>query len=89
MGVILSCFDVIDANSIAVRRPVMVTNRAASFRETGMVIIGVFDGRKLEVIIRPAIMLPQASRLIGLTTAGSFSLMGERGKNRGVPIVTK
>lgn len=34
-------------------------------------------------------MLPQASRLIGLITAGLFSLIGERGLNRGWPIVTK
>lgn len=85
----MNCFDVIVASSIATRKPVMVTMRAASFREGGMVIIGVLEGRKLEVIIRPAVMLPHASRLIGLITAGLFSLIGERGRNRGPPIVTK
>lgn len=28
-------------------------------------------------------MLPQASRLMGLMTAGLFSLIGESGENRG------
>lgn len=43
----------------------------------------------LEVISSPAIMLPQANRLIGLITAGLFSLIGDRGLNRGKPIETK
>lgn len=41
--------------------------------------MGVFMGTMLEVIRRPAMMLPQASRLIGLITAGLFSLIGENG----------
>lgn len=49
----------------------------------GMVIIGVLRGVIFEIIRRPAIMLPQARRLIGLITAGLFSLIGESGKNRG------
>lgn len=89
MGVVLNCFDVIDASSMAVRNPIIVTVKAASFSRGGIVITGVLDGRKFDVIIRPAVMLPQASRLIGLITAGSFSLIGERGRNRGVPMVTK
>jgi len=54
-----------------------------------MVMMGVLRGVMLEVIIRPATMLPQASRLIGLITAGLFSLIGERAGKRGWPIETK
>lgn len=54
-----------------------------------MVMIGVLIGRIFEVIRRPAKMLPQARRLIGLIVVGSFSLMGERGLNRGWPRDTK
>lgn len=89
IGVGLNCLAVRAASSMAVKRPIIVTARAASLRRGGMVITGVLVGRTFEVRIRPATMLPQASRLIGLITAGSFSLMGERGRNRGVPIVTK
>lgn len=46
----------------------IVTRRAASLSTGGMVMIGVFKGRILEVRIRPATMLPQANRLIGLIT---------------------
>lgn len=67
----------------------MVTIRAANFRVVGIDMTGVFIGRILRVITKPAIILPQASRLIGLTVAGSFSLIGERGLNRGFPIHTK
>jgi len=66
-----------------------VTARAASLSSGGMVITGVFSGKILEVISRPAIMLPQASRLIGLITAGLFSLIGESELNRGWPMTTK
>lgn len=34
-------------------------------------------------------MLPQASRLMGLITAGSFSLMGDSAAKRGCPAETK
>lgn len=78
-----------DANSSAVRRPRIVTIRAASFSRGGIDMIGVFKGVILEVIRRPAIMLPQASRLMGLITVGLFSLMGERALNRGWPMATK
>jgi len=57
--------------------------RAASFSRGGIDIIGVFRGVMLEVIKRPARMLPQANRLIGLITVGLFSLMGEWVLNRG------
>lgn len=89
LGVGFSCLDVRDASSKPVRRPVIVTARAATFRRGGIVIIGVFIGRIFEVITSPATMLPQARRLMGLITAGSFSLMGDRGGNRGVPMATK
>lgn len=78
-----------EASSRAISTPRIVTRRAASFRTGGIVITGVFRGRMLEVIKRPATMLPQASRLIGLITAGLFSLIGERELNRGCPITTK
>lgn len=77
------------ASSKAVNRPRAVTMSALSFRLGCMVMIGVFRGVMLEVMRRPAIMLPQASRLIGLITAGLFSLMGDRGRKRGWPIETK
>lgn len=86
---ILSCLLVSEASSRAVSRPRMVTISALNFSEGCMVIMGVFRGVMLEVIIRPAIMLPQASRLIGLITAGSFSLIGESAGKRGWPIETK
>lgn len=58
----------------------IVTSNALSFSAGGIVIMGVFVGRKFEVMTSPAIMLPQASRLIGFSTVGLFSLMGERGR---------
>lgn len=57
--------------------------------EEGIVITGVLGKVILVVISRPARMLPQARRLIGLRTIGSFSLMGDRGAKRGWPMVTK
>ena len=89
MGVGLNCLVVSDASSKAIIRPPIVTIKAASFRRGGMVMTGVFNGRMFEVMRRPAIMLPQASRLMGLMTAVLFSLIGERGLNRGWPIETK
>jgi len=88
-GVGLNCLLVRDANSRAIIRPRIVTARAASFNKGGIDMTGVFKGRMLEVIRRPAIMLPHASRLMGLITAGLFSLMGERALNRGCPMDTK
>lgn len=89
VGVRLNCLFVRDASSKAKRSPRAVTISAASFRLAGMVITGVLRGKMLEVIRRPAMMLPQASRLIGLITAGLFSLIGERGLKRGWPIETR
>lgn len=77
------------ASSRATSSPITVTARAANLRRRGMVMIGVFTGVKLEVIRRPAIMLPHASRLIGLITAELFSLIGDKVLNRGKPIETK
>lgn len=88
-GVGLNCLFVRDASSKARSRPRMVTVRAASLSIGGMDMTGVFRGRMLDVINRPAMMLPQARRLIGLITAGLFSLIGERELNRGWPIETK
>lgn len=89
LGVGLNCLFVSWASSRAVNRPIRVTSSAASLRVVGIVIIGVLGITMFEVISRPARMLPQASRLIGLMTAGLFSLIGDRGLNRGCPIVTK
>lgn len=88
-GVGLNCLLVKEASSRAVSSPRIVTVRAASFRRGGMLMTGVFRGIIEEVIIRPAIMLPQARRLIGLITAGLFSLIGESDEKRGWPMDTK
>lgn len=72
-----------DASSRARSRPIIDTIRAASFSKGCMDIIGVFRGITLEVISKPTIILPQAKRLIGLITAGLFSLIGESELNRG------
>lgn len=85
----MCCFAVSCASSSASSKPKRVTRRAASFRSRGMDITGVFRGIILEVSRRPAIMLPQASRLMGLSTTGLFSLIGERTLNRGWPMETK
>ena len=66
-----------------------VTSNALSLSVAGIVMMGVFVGRKFDVIISPAIMLPQASRLIGFNTVGLFSLIGESGRYRGWPIEAK
>jgi len=89
VGVTLSCLLVIEASSRAVISPRIVTIRALSFSAGCIVMIGVFSGTRFEVIRRPAMMLPQASRLIGLITAGLFSLIGESGAKRGWPMETK
>lgn len=85
----LNCLAVSEASSSAVSKPSTVTIKAASLRSGGIDMIGVLTGVRFEVIRRPAMMLPQASRLIELSTAGEFSLIGERVLNRGWPIHTK
>lgn len=89
MGFILTCLLVREANSRAVKRPRIVTISALSLRRGCIVMMGVLRGVMLEVIRSPAITLPQASRLMGLITAGLFSLMGESGRKRGWPMDTK
>lgn len=89
VGVIFICLLVRLASSMAVNRPMIVTKRAAIFRVVGIVMTGVFAGRRFWVMISPAVMLPQASRLRGLITNGLFSLIGHRGENRGAPMITK
>lgn len=89
LGTALNCLLVSDASSSAIRRPKIVTRRAANFNGRGMVITGVLEGRKFEVIKSPATMLPQANRLIGLITEGLFSLMGAMAVKRGCPMETK
>lgn len=89
VGVIFTCLLVRLASSMAVIRPAIVTRRAVVFIIIGIVMTGVFIGRKFCVIISPAMILPQASRLMELITNGLFSLIGDKGKNRGVPMVTK
>lgn len=88
-GVDLNCWVVRVASSRAINSPEMVTISAASLSRGGMDMIGVFRGIMLDVMMRPAIMLPQASRLMGLITDGLFSLIGDKGLNRGCPIETK
>jgi len=83
MGVVLTCLLVNDASSKAVSSPKTVTINALSLRAGCIVIMGVLSGIRLEVISKPAIMLPQARRLMGLITAGLFSLMGEKDEKRG------
>ena len=83
VGVILTCLLVIDASSRAVSSPRMVTISALNFRAGCMVMIGVLSGTRLDVIRRPATILPQARRLMGLITAGLFSLIGESAVKRG------
>lgn len=88
-GAGLNCLVVSDANSSAMISPRIETIRAASFRRGGIDMTGVLRGVMLDVRRSPARMLPQAKRLIGLITAGLFSLTGERELNRGFPIETK
>ena len=88
-GVGFSCLFVREASSRATRRPRMETARAASLRSGGIVIVGVFRGITWEVIKRPAMMLPQARRLMGLKMRELFSLMGDSGRKRGAPIDTR
>lgn len=89
LGVGLNCLFVRLASSRAIKRPRIVTIRAASLREGCIVITGVLGRTIFEVISSPAMMLPHARRLMGLTTAVLFSLMGENELKRGWPMETK
>ena len=86
---VLNCLLVRDASSSAIIKPKIVTIKADVFRAKGIDIIGVFDGTMLDVMTKPAMMLPHASRLIGLVREGLFSLIGENELKRGNDIVTK
>ena len=88
-GVNFNCLFVKFAKSTAIIRAVRDTIRALNFRVAGIVIIGVFVGRKFEVIIIPAMILPQARRLIGFKIVWLFSLIIIRGSDRGFPIEVK
>lgn len=88
-GETLICLVVAVARASAIMRPTIVTSSAANLRESGIVIVGVFEGRKFRVRIRPAMMLPQARRSMGAVNVWWFSLIGDRAGNRGDPIVTK
>lgn len=81
--------DVKQASSSAIKKPKIVTSRAASLSRGCIVITGVLSGIRLDVMTKPATKLPQANRLIGLITAVLFSLIGEKALNRGWCIDTK
>lgn len=68
--------------------PRAVTTRAVILMERGMVIVGVFVGMVNEVMRKPAMMLPRASRVMGEVTAGLFSFIGVRGEIRVKPVCT-
>lgn len=62
-------------SSSAIANPAIVIMRAVIFRYQGMVITCTVVGGMLYEMKKPAIMLPSASRLIGLISNGLFSLM--------------
>lgn len=70
-------------SSSAIANPAMVIVRAVIFKYHGMVITCTVVGGMLYEMKNPAKILPSASRLIGLISSGSFSLMmiveGKRG----------
>jgi len=82
-GVGLNCLFVREASSRAISSPARVTARALSFNVGCIVITGVFRGSIFEVIRRPAMMLPQARRLMGLMAAGFRSVGGRSVAKRG------
>lgn len=85
----MCCLWVKEINSRAVKRPRAVTESALSLRRGGIDIVGVCEGRRLDVSKRPAITLPQASRLRGLEEKGLFSLIGGRARKRGWLVETR
>lgn len=85
----LNCvFDKV-VSSRAIKKPIIVTKIAVNLMVEGIVIMGDFAGTIFEVITRPAMMLPQANRLIAFRLGLEFSLMGGKTENRGVSIETK
>lgn len=70
-------------NSSATRVPKMASRRADVFNAVGIVRVGVFTGRSVAEMVKPAMILPQARRLIGAAIAGLDSLIGDSGRVRG------
>lgn len=70
-------------NSIAIRKPRIVTVSADVFRYKGMVICGTSRGWMLFEMRNPAKMLPTARRLIELISIGLFSFILWGRGNRG------
>lgn len=68
--------------------PKIVTIMAVVFMSGGIVMGGVFVGRMKEVINSPAVILPKARRVMGLTIIGLFSLIGEMEVIRVKPVCT-
>lgn len=89
IGVILVCLEVALAIVSAMMIPIIVTISAASFIWGVIVAVGIFNGKKFEVMISPEIMLPQARRSMGAVIVLWFSLIGDKEGNRGDPMVTK
>ncbi len=80
---IISDLLVVEFSSIAIRRPIIVTIRAESLEVGGMVSGTIDVGGIFIVRMNPVKMLPKARRMIGLIRFGWFSLIGDRGRNRG------
>lgn len=83
------CLDEKFEMSIAIIRPRVVTRSAISFKVIGIVRICVFIGMVQLITNIPAIMLPQASRVMGPIMRGLFSLIGGIVEDRGVFIDEK
>lgn len=75
-------------SSKAYRRPKIVTSRADSFVIVDIVIIGVFIGVIVEIIAKPARILPSARRKIGFVMVLLFSEIITMGLIRVGPICT-
>jgi len=69
--------------------PAMARQRADTLRAGGIVRVWVFSGSRTIVITSPAVMLPQARRLIGAIIAGLDSLRGAKERVRGWSEKTK
>lgn len=74
---------VVEFSSIAMSSPEIVTIKAENLEIVGMVIGTIEVGGIFIVRMKPAKILPMARRMIGLIRLGWFSLMGDRGRNRG------
>ena len=77
------------ASSRAIRVPKVARTRADVLRAGGIVRVGVFSGRSVVEMTKPAMMLPHARRLMGAITAGLDSLMGDNGRARGWSVNTR